>query len=159
MVFGIGEQKKQGFPRVYNASDFNAGSGETDIEVTTGKWNKIGYVLIPAQQRVAFGVGVTTSGGLDSREYVKVRFDSTGGSEISGVYRFAVTDHNEMIKKTVKEERSENLTGGTTVKLGESRPLAREDSYLVLELKPDSTTTLDYSDADNVVLMPVTVYQ
>ena len=146
------------FTRVYNANDFNAGSTETDISCPASKWTKVGYVEVPAQSMIAFGAGAIAN-GVDSREYIRIRFDSTAGTQIAGKYRLAIANHSETDVRVIKEERSDNIGTASTVKLGESRPMAKEDSYLIIYLMPDATTTLDYDDADNIVLSPVTVYQ
>ena len=149
----------QKFPRVFTFSDMNLASTATDIVMTSGKWNKIAYLQVPAQQEIALGAGEVTSGGADTREYAKMRIDSLAG-EIKGVARFAYHNANETNIVVVMEQRSENLSTGTSVKLGEYKSLrARQDSYLAIYFNPDSSTTLDASDADNVLLLPVTVYQ
>jgi len=136
----------------------NAGSGETDIEVTNGNYTKVAWYRIPAQQEIAIGAGEIAN-GVDSREYVQIRFDSAAG-EIAGKYRIGYTNANETVIQIVKEERSDNIGQASTVKLGEVKSMrAGEDSYIVIYLNPDSDTTIDYSDSNNKILLPVTVYQ
>lgn len=148
----------QKFPRIYNLADMNLASTATDIALVSGAWTKIAYIKVPAQQQVAFGAG-EISNGVDSREYVKLRIDSSAGA-IVGKARFAYHDANETNIVVVMEQRSELLNGGTSVKMAEVKNLrAREDSYLAIYYNPDSTTTLDASDSDNVLLLPVTIYQ
>lgn len=148
----------QKFPRVYNFADMNAGTSSTDVALVSGVWTKIAYIKVPAQQQVAFGAGEIAT-GVDSREYVKLRIDSSAGS-ITGKARFAYHDANETNIVVVMEQRTDNLNGGTSVKMAEVKNLrAREDSYLAIYFNPDSSTTLDYSDTDNVLLLPVTIYQ
>jgi len=90
---------------------------------------------------------------------VQVRFDSASG-QIAGKVRIGYTNANETNVQIVKEERTDNIGTASTVKLAEVKNLrAGEDSYLVIYLNPDSPTTIDYSDADNKILLPVTVYQ
>lgn len=145
------------FPQFLTASDFNAGSTATDIEIQSGKFNQVGYKQVGAKQQINFGVGVVTAQGTDTREYAKVRFDSATGT-IAGQIRLAVQDPNGLNTIPVYENNHTNFNTGTTVKLGLTAPGATEDSKLLILYKPDSTTTLDYSDSDNVVNMPVTVY-
>ena len=146
------------FTRVLNANDLNAGSTETDVSCPTGSYTKIAYYQVPAQQQIAIGSG-EIGNGVDSREYVQVRFDSAAG-QIAGKFRVGYTNATETNIQIVKEERSDNIGNASTVKLGETQGLrVGEDSYIVIYLNPDSTTTVDYSDADNKVLLPVTVYQ
>lgn len=146
------------FTRVLNAEDLNAGATATDVECPAGAYTKIAYYKVPAQQQIALGAGEIAT-GVDSREYVQVRFDSASG-QIAGKIRIGYTNANETNIQIVKEERTDNIGTASTVKLGEVKNLrAGEDSYLVIYFNPDSSTTIDYSDADNKVLLPVTVYQ
>lgn len=146
------------FTRVLNADDLNAGATATDVSCPTGAYTKIAYYKVPAQQQIALGSGEIAS-GVDSREYVQVRFDSASG-QIPAKFRIGYTNANETNIQIVKEERSDNIGSASTVKLGEVKNLkAGEDSYLVIYMNPDSSTTIDYSDTDNKVLLPVTVYQ
>jgi len=146
------------FTRVLNAEDMNAGASATDVSCPSGKYTKVAYYQVPAQQQIAIGAGEIAN-GVDSREYVQIRFDSASG-QIAGKIRVGYTNANETNIQIVKEERSDNIGTASTVKLGETKGLrAGEDSYLVIYFSPDSTTTVDYSDADNKVLLPVTVYQ
>lgn len=136
----------------------NAGSTATDISCPSTAFTKVAYYQVPAQQQIALGSGKVTDGGRDDREYVQVRLDSAAG-QIAGKVRIGYTNANETNIQIVKEERTDNIGTASTVKLGEQGQLAGEDSYLVIYLKPDSTTTVDYSDANNQILLPVTVYQ
>jgi uncharacterized membrane protein len=146
------------FTRVLNADDLSAGSTATDISCPTGSYTKIAYYKVPAQQQIALGAGAIAN-GVDSREYVKIRFDSSAG-QIAGKFRIGYTNANETNVQIVKEERSDNIGTASTVKLGEVTNLrVGQDSYLVIYLNPDATTTVDFSDSDNSVLLPVTVYQ
>lgn len=146
------------FTRVLNAADLNAGTTATDIEVPSTAFTKIAYYAVPAQQQIALGSGKVTDQGRDDRAYVVVRVDSAGG-QIAGKVRIGYTNASETNIQIVIEERTDNIGSTSTVKLGEQNQLALEDSFLVIYLKPDTTTTIDYSDGNNSILLPVTVYQ
>jgi len=146
------------FTRVLNTNDMNAGTAEIDIELPSTAFTKVAYYQIPAQQQIALGSGKVTDGGRDDRAYIQVRLDSAVG-QIAGKVRMGYTNANETNIQIVLEERTDNIGTASTVKLGEQNQLAGEDSYLIIYFKPDGTTTLDYSDADNKILLPVTVYQ
>ena len=146
------------FVRVLNANDLNAGTSETDVECPSTAFTKVAYFQIPAQQKIALGSGKVTDNGRDDRAYIQVRLDSAVG-QIAGKVRVGYTNANETNIQIVIEERTDNIGTASTVKLGEQAQLAQEDSYLVIYFQPDSTTTLDYSDSDNKILLPVTVYQ
>jgi len=131
------------FTRVLNADDMNAGSSETDIAVTNGDYTKVAYYQIPAQQQIAIGAGEIAN-GVDSREYVQIRFDSAAG-QIAGKFRIGYTNASETNIRIIKEERSDNIGSASTVKLSEVKNLrAGEDSYIIIYLNPDSDTTIDY---------------
>lgn len=142
------------FPQFLTADDFGAGLTATDISVITGKWNEIGRKTVGAQQILSWGVGVI-SNGVDSRRTGKLRFDSASG-KITAKYRLAVTDANAEKLEPVLEDNSTNFETGVPVGFV-GKPSAKEDSALVILMNPSSTTTIDYSDADNVVNLPVTV--
>ena len=146
------------FTRVLNTEDLNAGLTETDIECPNTAFTKVAYFQVPAQQQIALGSGKVTDSGRDDREYVRVRLDSVSG-QIAGKVRIGYTNANETNIQIVKEERTDNIGTASTVKLAEQGQLAGEDSYLIIYFKPDTTTTVDYSDTDNTILLPVTVYQ
>lgn len=149
----------QGFTRVLNQVDMNAGLTATDVTIPSTAYTKICYYQVPAQQQIALGAGEIAN-GVDSREYVEIRFDDTNGMQIAGKFRIGYTNANETNIQIIKEERSDNIGTASTVKLAEVKNLrVGEDSYLIIYCKPDATTLLDMSDANNKVLLPVTVYQ
>jgi len=135
------------------ADDFGAGLTDTDLVVTAGQYNQIGSKTVGAQQTINYGAGVIAN-GVDSRETAKVSFDSASGA-IAGVYRLAIQDANGINTIPVVENDNVNLLAG--IKLGLKVPGAREDSKLLILFKPDSTTTIDMSDANNIVNIPVTI--
>jgi hypothetical protein len=141
------------FTKFLRANDFNAGSTATDIAITSGQYNQIGYKTVGAQQQIFFGAGAI-SNGVDSRETAKIRFDSAAGA-ITGTFRLAVQDANGLSTIPVVENDNTNFTSG--IKLGIKAPGAREDSKLLILFNPDTSTTIDYSDSDNNVNIPVTV--
>jgi len=145
----------QKFTRIYTFADLNMSTSATDIALVNGKWTRIAYIKVSAQSFAHFGAGAIAN-GVDSRFYCKMRVDSASG-EIKGVARFVYEDANQLNTKVVMEERTERLDTGTSVQLGEVPMKAKEDSYLAIYFNPDSDTTLDCSDTDNVLLLPVTL--
>ena len=142
------------FPQFFRASDFAAGTTATDIQITSGSFSQVGVATTGAQQQLNFGVGVTTGSGTDTRETATVRFDGLAGT-IPGQVRLAIQDANGIQTIPVYENNHTNFNSG--VKLGLTEPGAREDSKLLILYKPDTTTTIDYSDANNDINMPVLV--
>lgn len=143
----------QQFPRTYNETDFNM---TADVACTAGKWTKVGYVTVPAQQQIAFGVG-RIANGVDSRETATLNLRTTSDVQIHGVIRLAIANANETDIRIIKEDRTENFDDG--VKLAETGLRAREDSQLIIYFDPDSTATVDINATTQTVLVPVTVYQ
>ncbi len=144
---------KQRFPRYLNATDLNLTS---DVAVYNGKYTKVAYYKVPAQQEIAMGIGAI-SGGVDWRKKATIRFDHTNGVQIQGKIRLAMTNANETDIRVIIEDRTENFVNG--VEVAETPLRAKEDSYLVVYFNPDSDSTIDVSDANTSILMPVTVYQ
>ena len=143
------------FISFFRAIDFNAGESATDITINSGSFTQIGFKTVGAQQTINFGAGVIAN-GVDSRETAKIRFDDTNGIEIPNiVYRLAVQDANGINTIPVVENEGVNFTAG--IPLGIKVPFAREDSKLLILAKPDVTTTVDMSDANNNVNIPVTI--
>jgi len=148
----------QKFQRTYNASNFNFTAVTSGV--TTAKWNKIAYVVVPAQQRLAFGAGAI-SGGVDHRETATLNLRDEDDSAEPGLIRLAIANANETNIRIIKEDRTENFDDG--VKLAETALQAKEDSLLIVYFKPDAsdelapTSTLGGTSA--VFLLPVTVYQ
>ncbi len=136
------------------ADDFNMGLADTDISVASGSFTQIGSLTVGAQQTINVGAGVIAN-GVDSRETAKIRMDDTNGVTIPGVYRLVIQDANGINTIPVVENDNTNFTTG--IKLGIKVPFAREDSKILILLKPDTTTLVDMSDADNNINIPVTV--
>jgi len=131
----------QKFPRTYNQADFNMNATEGDVACVSGKWNKVGWVIVPAQQFIAYGVGVIAN-GVDSREDATINLRTTADAQIHGTIRLAIANANETDIRVIKEDRTENFDDG--VKLAETSLRAK---------------TVDIDATSQVVLVPVTVYQ
>ena len=151
----------QRFPRVANASDFGL---TADKVCQPAQWTAIGTLTVPAQQAITFGIGAV-AGGVDTREVCYIRVDATTG-QLAGKIRAYLADANLTNKRLVFEQRTERLSASQYSKtdgflVGEFLTKAKEDSKLVIEFYPDSATavTIDFDDADSILLVPITVYQ
>lgn len=146
-------QARAVFSSTFNAGDFGMGTSATDIACTAGKFTEVGSYQVGAAQVVAFGSGQIKD-GVDSRRTCKFRLDSATGA-ITGKLRLAVADANLVNVRPVADDLLSNWTTG--VLLGVQTPMASEDQYLKVLINPDSTTTVDFSDADNNIIVPVTI--
>lgn len=153
----------QPFQRVYNIPDFGITANKT---ITTGQWNKIGSVTVPAQQMVTWGSG-TTVGGVDTRgqAYIKLS-DGTATGYLTGKWRLALSNANETNIIVVAEQRTEMLVASQTsrtscVLMGEYPVKAKQDSKLIIYYYPDSASneTMYYAGTSSAITLPVTVYQ
>jgi len=160
------------FQRVYNIDEFMS----ADVTISSTKqWNKIGTLTVPAQQRIAFGFG-GVGGGVDTRGqgYIKIwtqERDNLGTYPIDtgyiwGKIRLAISNNNETDVRVVLEERTERFNADQNdrtkcVLLGETRPMAKEDSKLLIYYYPDDALAeiLDINGTNSQILIPVTVYQ
>jgi len=150
----------QKFPRIYNKSDFSL---TANVTAQPSMWTTIGQVTVPAQQYVTFGIG-SVAGGVDTREVCYIDLKDTTPANVDGKVRFVLADANLVKKIVVAEQRTERLRASQNDKtqgflLGEFPIKAREDSKLLIEFYPDSTSAVTISASDSTMLVPVTVYQ
>lgn len=143
------------FERFFAKDDFDMGTGDTDVVCLTGQFTQVGKKQVGAKQVIAFGAG-EIGNGVDSRRTAKIRLDNTAGSAIAGKVRLAVSDANEITTEPVVEDILSNWTDGVLLARQDLR--AGEDGFLKILLNPDATATVDMSDTDNVVNIPVTVF-
>jgi len=144
------------FERVFGRPDFDMEAGDTDVVCKTGQFTAIGSNTVGARQLVAFGVGNTT-GGVDTRLTATIDIEDTYTLIISGKIRLAVQDANGIITEPIVEDLASVWRAGTK-KLGMSGIQAKEDSKLLIQLNPDAVdTTVDMSDANTDIIIPVTV--
>lgn len=148
------------FPRVYTKTDFGL---TADVTCQPSIYTKIGEVVVPAGQLVAFGIGGTAN-GVDTREVAYIDVKDTSDADLNGMIRLRVADPNEVQSWLIAEQRTEKFRASSTDRttgflLGESSIKAKEDSKLIIEFKPDGSSAVTV-DCDNTgMLIPVTVYQ
>jgi len=136
------------FPRTATLGEFTPLNGD----VKAGTYQKVLEKVVPAQQILRYGTGAI-KGGVDDRGTWKLEFKDASGNTISGWVRLSYADANEVRKQMVVEKRTEELAEG--VKLEETPPGVKEDSKLVVEFKPDSDASIDFSKSSG--LFPITV--
>jgi hypothetical protein len=143
------------FERFFAKEDFSMASSATDVVCLIGQFTQIGRKQVGAKQQISFGAG-EIGNGVDSRRTATIRLDTTAGSAIAGKLRLAVSDANEIVTEPVVEDIMSNWNSGQ--KLARTDLRAGEDGFLKLLLNPDATATVDMSDTDQRVDIPVTVY-
>lgn len=151
-------EKSVKFTRVLTLKDFGLTS---NITVQPNIFNKIGEFVVPAGQLATFGVGSVTN--VDTREVCYLNL-SDGTNNLNGIVRFVISDPNEVRKIVVAEQRTERLRASQNDKtqgflLAEYPVKAKEDSKLIIEFKPDSTSAVTISATASSALIPATIYQ
>jgi hypothetical protein len=142
------------FEATKDKNDFAMDISATDIAVPASAWTEVGSLTIGAQTAIQYGVG-DTKGGVDTRETATIRLDSAAGQITGGKLRLRVADANENNEKTVAEGLLSEWSAGK--KVGLTGVKAGEDDILKVEVNFTSATTIDFSDTDNSVSIPVTV--
>ena len=145
------------FERFLDKNDFSMGISDTDITLTADKWTELGSFQVPAQQEIAFGVGNTSEGGVDSRRTATIKLYSGVSQTTNGKLRLAYSDANGVSVQPIQEDLLANWSAG--VKLGEVTNLrVREDSYLKVFVNSDTAHLIDFSTTSNQVDIPTTTY-
>ena len=148
----------QKFPRTANKEDFNLVSDKTAL---AGQWNRIGELVVPAQQKICFGYGGIVN-GVDTRGVLYIDLKDGTGNQLNGWIRLAVTDATEVKQVIILEERIERLRASATDRnqaylLGETQVWAKEDSKLLILFKPDGNNDVTVSAANSTMYVPITV--
>ena len=156
---------KAAFKRTLNINDFMSGN----IACTAGEWQVLGENVVSAQNEISWGQGKETIPDTLGFVYIDLMDDtSTTAVQVEGLVRLVQKNANDAGDVIVFEERTEMLRGSTTDKklkiaLPEQVQVPRvgQDSKLVLEIKVDTTQTVDLTpdSGSTTVLLPVTVYQ
>ncbi len=141
------------FEATKSKNDFGMGLTATDISIPASAWTKIGSLEVGAQTAIQFGVGDALK-AVDTRETATIRIDSASGQITDGKLRLRISDANENSEKTVAESLLSEWSAGK--KLGKTGIKSGEDDFLKIEVLLNTATTLDFSDTDNNVSIPVT---
>lgn len=150
--------------RTIGLSEFSADTPDGLI-VTGGVWFTWRY-RVPAQQVVKLGTG-TIQGGVDNRGVlmldIKEATPVTVGN--ASVVQVGYENANQTNFVPIWEGRLDQINDVTMAStrtsnnvLGETGPGARQDSYLVIRVKPPATLLTAFSDASSDFRVPVTIY-
>lgn len=142
------------FYKVLTEDDF---MGTSNVTVYSGKWNKIGDFIVPAQNRYRFGYG--SAAQPDNQGYLYIFLKDPAGNEVKGKVRLAVADYNERTVTNAFEDRSDVLHGSQTDRkqmrpLPDTKVTASEDMRLQIYFNPDSDGTVSYTQT--VMTIPTT---
>ena len=164
-LFGNGNNVKDSmskFKRTYNADDFGI---KSDVTCQPAQYNKLGEIVVPAQQQITFGSNDPVGGASTAGAPVYLRIDDTG-AQLQGKIRFSLSNANETNTVVVLEESTERLSADVNdrqkaVLMPEYPMRAQEDSKLIITFKPagSSAVTVDYDATNTKLSIPVTVYQ
>jgi len=140
---------------------------------STTEWTTIATYQCPAQTQMAVGYGNAGQPENEGRIYAYLRTGEGTPAEITGKIRIIVTDYNESKIFSVFENDGNMLHGSLTdkqqqVPIPETRPMIGEDSYIKIQVKPDSAHNTSGAGNDNlgwadstesILKIPVTVYE
>ena len=143
------------YARTLRFEDFNTSPGFTaDVTLTTGQWNRIGTMVIPAG--IQYALGRRFDGYA-----VVLMYDTTPTNLLHGRVRIVATDPQEFRKIVLLEFNTR-----TTTDMGEKSkkrllpltiPWVRKDSKLILEVDPETTCFLDYGATQSAIDVTVRV--
>lgn len=170
-LFGGNQPKaRQKLKKQLNEGDFTT----TDHQLlsSTTEWSTIATYQCSPQQRLAVGYGNANQEEDMGRVYAYIRTGEGTPAEITGKIRIIVTDNDETKIYPVFEHDGALLHGDLNDKsklipIPESRPLIGEDSYIKVQIKPDSAHATSGAGNDNVgwadsteslLKVPITVY-
>ena len=126
------------------------------------RFNDVWKLRVPAQQKKTFGYGAI-QGGVDDRGvlYIDAKDDQATPAQIEGKVRLSLRDANEVQEIVILEERTERLRGSKVdlsqaYRVAEAPVKAKEDSYLVISIKPDTDTVGKFSTSNSDFAIPVT---
>jgi len=168
MLFG---NQKRGYKKVLNEGDFTV--SDHQVLTSTTEWTTIATYQCPAQQKIYPGYGDENHPENEGRVYIYLRTGETTPAEITGKVRIIVTDYNET-KIIPIDEFDEELTHGDLNDKKKMIPLPQsgfgiaEDSYIKIQVKPDSAHStagagndnLGWADStESLLKIPVTIFQ
>lgn len=157
---GKKKQRKAGgaFPRDFNWSEFQV---DDEIDVASGKFQKIGEFVVPSGQRYQWGYGEPNS---RNQGYIYLEVKDDSDNEINGIVRLVGENPNDitfeggiaMERRTETLTRKESDTGMPKTALPLSGVRVEQDDKLSIYFKPDSSDTV--SSDDTTLEAPVTAW-
>lgn len=128
-------------------------------------WTPILDFRIPAGVKYAWGYGAASAPDNQGYIYVFLKDNATTPAEVTGTLRLKQTSATGREMIAVKDLESDALHGSKTdrklmVPLPEQSdfPTVRQDSHMVVEFMPDSTSAVTISKANTDFRIPATEY-
>jgi hypothetical protein len=155
----------QKFPMTFTNSDFGITS-TSSITVLPNQWIEVGSYVVKAGQMLAVGQN-RPNGNVIAGSPVYIRFDNSTTGQLRGIVELVYYNPQKNRSLTILRETTERLSFGAdgdvnkAVLLPEYSVALPEDGILAISFfyLGSTSTTIDGSDADTKILLPVTVYQ
>lgn len=145
------------FNRDFNVSNFDSFGGD----VTDGKFTEIARFKVPSSTEYSWGYG--RAGAPENQGYLYVDLQNATPAAVEGTIRFTIQSATGRQETVVADFDTEKLDASKTdrtqqVPLPEQvdKPVASEDSFLVVKMDPTANDTID--SANSEVILPVTEY-
>ena len=134
-----------------------------DVTCGANSWVEILSKLVPAQQVIELGAGEPSQPHNQGFLYMKLE-TTTPDTYMVGKVRVGVKSADGWQRHMSREFDLSQLAGDINdrnkmIPLPRTGLSAKEDSYIIVELKHTAQQVLDYDSTDSVVLLPVTVYR
>lgn len=152
------------WPRTIGLAEFSSDT-PNGLVITAGVWYTWRY-RVPAQQVIRFGTGSVVN-GVDNRGVLMVHIEDSAGADLAGgsTVQIGYENANQTNFLPIWEGRADQIDDVTLASvrnsnntLGEIGPGARQDSYLVIRVKPSGTLATTFADATSDFRVPVTIY-
>lgn len=154
------------WPRTVGLNEFSADTPD-GLVITKDVWFTWRY-RVPAQQIVRFGTG-SIVGGVDNRGVLMLSMMDDTATPVSvpgdSVVQIGYENANQTNFLPIWEGRLDQINDTSAASsrtsnnvLGEVGPGSRQDSYLVIRVKPSATSTGKFKDANSDFRVPVTIY-
>ena len=148
---------RNSFNRELNVDNFDSFGGD----VTAGKFTEIARFRVPSDTEYAWGYGSAKNPDNQGRLFINLQ--NATPAEVEGTIRFTVESSTGRNTEVVSDFDTERLDASKTdrtqmVALPEQigSALATEDAYLVVQMNPNASDTIDAGNSD--VIIPVTEY-
>lgn len=154
------------WPRTIGLTEFDDDTPD-GLTITKGVWFTWRY-RVPAQQIVKFGTGGIVN-GVDNRGVLMLSMKDSAGTPAAlngaATVQVGYENANQTNFVPIWEGRLDQINNPSSAStrtsnnvLGETGPGARQDSYLVIRVKPAATTATTFKDANSDFRVPVTIY-